>query len=319
MLSSWQKNEERDAHMLSSRKPNLWRHNRTAYLFLLPWLLGFFCLTLGPMLGSFYLSLTKFNLLTPPRWLGMDNYIRIFTDDATFLHSLKLTFVYVLFSVPLRLFFALMVAMALNKGIRALGIYRMIYYIPSLLGGSVAIAIVWRKIFDGDGLFNNFLSLFGIQGPSWIAHPDYVLSTIITLSVWQFGSAMVIFLAGLKQVPADLYEAAQVDGAGRLRQFFRITLPLLSPVIFFNLVMSIINSFQVFTPGFVIGDGRGGPIDSTMFYTLYLYLKGFSFFDMGYASALAWIMLVVIGVLTAIVFVTSKYWVFYGDGKDERG
>ncbi|WP_426452658.1 carbohydrate ABC transporter permease [Paenibacillus sp. S-38] len=305
--------------MASARRPALWRQDRTAYLFLLPWLLGFFCLTLGPMVYSFYLSLTKFNLLNSPKWLGLQNYVQIFTDDASFLQSLKITFQYVLLSVPLRLIFALLVAMALNKGIRALGIYRTVYYIPSLLGGSVAIAIVWKKIFDGDGLFNHFLANFGIEGPAWIANPLYVIYTIVTLSVWQFGSAMVIFLAGLKQIPADLYEASEVDGAGKVRQFFRITLPLLSPVLFFNLVMSIINSFQVFTPGYVIGDGRGGPIDSTLFYTLYLYLKGFSFFDMGYASALAWIMLAIIGAFTALVFVTSKYWVFYGDGREERG
>ncbi|MFE5319377.1 carbohydrate ABC transporter permease [Paenibacillus sp. NPDC056579] len=306
-------------HSHQSRKSSLWRQDRTAYLFLLPWLIGFFCLTLGPMLGSLYLSMTKFNLLTPPRWIGTDNYVEIFKGDASFVHSLALTFQYVFLSVPIRLAFALLVALVLNKGIRALGIYRTVYYIPSLLGGSVAIAIVWRKIFDGDGLLNHFLSLLGIQGPAWIANPNYVLHTIVTLSVWQFGSAMVIFLAGLKQVPADLYEAAQVDGAGKVKQFFKITLPLLSPVLFFNLVMSIINSFQVFTPGFMIGDGRGGPLDSTLFYTLYLYLKGFSFFDMGYASALAWIMLVIIAAFTAIVFVTSKYWVFYGDGKEGRG
>lgn len=304
--------------MRPSRKSGIWRQNRTAYLFLLPWLLGFFCLTLGPMLGSFYLSLSKYNLLNAPNWIGLDNYKHIFSEDQSFRHSIILTFKYVLMSVPLRLIFALLVAMALNKGIRALGIYRTVYYIPSLLGGSVAIAIVWRKMFDGEGLVNKFLSLFGIDGPAWISHPSYVLYTIVTLSVWQFGSAMVIFLAGLKQVPAELYEASEVDGAGKVRQFFRITLPLLSPVIFFNLVMSIINSFQVFTSGYVIGDGRGGPIDSTLFYTLYLYLKGFSYFDMGYASALAWILLAIIGTFTAIVFVTSKFWVFYGDGKEGR-
>jgi multiple sugar transport system permease protein len=302
--------------MQTSRKTSkLWRQDRTAYLFLLPWLIGFFCLTLGPMLGSLYLSLTDFDLLTPPEWTGFENYVQIFTEDESFKNSLFLTFKYVLFSVPLKLIFALLVAMILNKGIKGLGIYRTVYYLPSLLGGSVAIAIVWRSIFDGEGLFNRFLQLFGIQGPSWISHPDHVLSTIIALSVWQFGSAMVIFLAGLKQIPADLYEAAQVDGAGGTRRFFQITLPMLTPVIFFNLVMGLINSFQVFTPGYVIGDGRGGPIDSTLFYTLYLYLKGFSFFDMGYAAALAWIMLLIIAFFTAIVFVTSKYWVFYGDGK----
>ncbi|WP_083676128.1 sugar ABC transporter permease [Paenibacillus sp. FSL H8-0548] len=304
--------------MRRSRKPLTNQHNATAYAFLLPWLIGFFCLTLGPMLYSLYLSLTKYNLLTAPKWTGFSNYIEIFKEDETFSNSMWLTIKYVFLSVPLRLVFALLIAIVLNKGIRALGVYRTIYYIPSLLGGSVAIAIVWRQIFDGNGLVNQMLSWFGISGPSWISHPSYIIYTIISLSVWQFGSAMVIFLAGLKQVPADLYEAAQVDGANKVRQFFRITLPILTPVIFFNLVMSIINSFQAFTPAFVIGDGRGGPLDATMFYTLYLYMKGFSYFDMGYASALAWIMLLVIGIFTAIIFVTSKYWVFYGDSKEGR-
>jgi len=287
--------------------------NRTAYLFLTPWLIGFFCLTVGPMIASLYFSLTKYNLLNAPVWIGLDNYIKIVTEDETFRNSLMLTFKYVFLSVPLKLAFALIVAMILNKGLKGLGIYRTVYYLPSLLGGSIAIAIVWRQIFAGDGVFNSFLGWFGIEGPSWIAHPDYIIYTIVMLTVWQFGSAMVIFLAGLKQVPGELYEASSIDGAGKPRQFFSITLPLLTPVIFFNLVMGIINSFQAFTPAFVIGDGRGGPLDATMFYTLYLYLKGFSFFDMGYASALAWIMLLIIGFLTAIVFTTQKYWVFYGD------
>ncbi|MFC6334610.1 carbohydrate ABC transporter permease [Paenibacillus septentrionalis] len=288
-------------------------HNRTAYLFLTPWLIGFFCLTVGPMIASLYFSLTKYNLLNAPTWIGIGNYVKILTDDETFRNSLFLTFKYVFFSVPLKLIFALLVAMILNKGLRGLGIYRTVYYLPSLLGGSIAIAIVWRQIFAGDGVVNDFLGMFGIKGPSWISHPDYIIYTIITLTIWQFGSAMVIFLAGLKQVPAELYEASSIDGAGKIRQFYNITLPLLTPVIFFNLVMGIINSFQAFTPAFVIGDGRGGPLDATMFYTLYLYLKGFSFFDMGYASALAWIMLLIIGFLTAIVFTTQKYWVFYSD------
>lgn len=301
--------------MRTSRRSLVSEQNRTAYLFLLPWFIGLICLTAGPMLGSIYLSLTKYDLFTAPKWTGFDNYVRIFTEDESFYSSLWLTFKYVLLSVPLKLAFALLVAMALNKGMKAVGLYRTVYYIPSLLGGSVAIAIVWRQIFDGEGVVNSFLSWFGIEGPSWIAHPDYIIYTIITLSVWQFGSAMVIFLAGLKQVPADLYEASSIDGAGKIRQLFKITLPLLSPVIFFNLIMGIINSFQAFTPAFVIGDGRGGPLDATMFYTLYLYLKGFSFFDMGYAAALAWILLIIIGLFTGLVFITSRYWVFYGDNK----
>ncbi|WP_145133894.1 carbohydrate ABC transporter permease [Paenibacillus sp. Y412MC10] len=304
--------------MRTSRRLPIHSHNRTAYAFLLPWLIGFFCLTLGPMLGSLYLSLTKYNLLRPPEWIGFANFKQIFTNDATFTHSLQLTFVYVLLSVPLRIIFALLVALALNKGISGLGIYRTVYYIPSLLGGSVAISIVWRQIFDSEGVMNAFLGWFGLEGPAWIANPDYLIYPIVTLSVWQFGSAMVIFLAGLKQVPADLYEASQVDGAGKIRQFFSISLPMLTPVLFFNLIMSIINSFQAFTPAYVIGDGHGGPLDASMFYTLYLYLKGFSYFDMGYASALAWIMLLIIAVFTGIIFATSRFWVFYGDGKEGR-
>lgn len=289
--------------------------NLAAYLFLAPWLLGFIGLALGPILGSFYLSLTRYNLLRPPRFQGFQNYVEMFTADPAFYHSLGITFEYVLISVPLRLVFALAVAMMLNRGLRGLGVYRTIYYVPSLLGGSVAIAQVWKMIFEGQGLFNHFLSVFGITGPNWVANPNYVIYSIISLSVWQFGSSMVIFLAGLKQIPGQIYEAASIDGVAPTRRFFSITLPLISPVVFFNLVMNIISSFQIFTPAYVIGDGRGGPINSTMFYSLYLYLKGFSFFSMGYASALAWIMLVIIGVLTAVVFSSSGKWVFYGDEK----
>ncbi|OGX68569.1 MAG: ABC transporter permease [Paenibacillus sp. RIFOXYA1_FULL_44_5] len=289
----------------------------TGYLFLLPWLIGFFGLALGPILGSLYLSFTRYTLLSKPAWIGLDNYIQMFTKDQSFSHSLALTFKYVLLSVPLRLVFALAVAMILNKGIKALALYRTVYYIPSLLGGSVAIAEVWKKLFAGDGLFNHFLHYFHIQGPDWVANPSYILYSMVTLSVWQFGSSMVIFLAGLKQIPIEIYEAAQVDGVGRARIFFRITLPLISPVVFFNLIMNMISSFQVFTPGYIIGDGRGGPVDSTLFYSLYLYLKGFSFFYMGYASALAWVMLLIIGIFTLLVFGTSRYWVYYADGKNE--
>src|SRR5690606_8587467 len=198
--------------------------------------------------------LTKYNLLNAPKWVGLENYVNIFTKDDTFTNSLMITFKYVFLSVPFKLAFALLIAMILNKGLRGLGIYRTVYYIPSLLGGSVAIAIVWRQIFDGKGTVNDFLEIFGIKGPSWIAHPDYIIYTIVMLSIWQFGSAMVIFLAGLKQVPSDLYEASSIDGANKLKQFWSITLPLLSPVIFFNLIMGLINSFQAFTPAFVIGD-----------------------------------------------------------------
>jgi len=292
----------------------LWKKNAVPYLFLLPWFLGIFILTLGPMVSSFYLSFTQYNILSPAEWVGIDNYKKMFDDDR-FLKSLKVTFTYVFTSVPLKLSCALLVALLLNKGIRGLSIYRTIYYIPTLLGGSVAIAVLWRKMFGLEGIVNQFLlNVFNIQGTDWIANPKTALYSIVLLSVWQFGSPMIIFLAGLKQVPLEYYEAAQVDGANKMRQFFTITIPLLTPVILFNLVMGLIGAFQAFTQSFIISGGTGGPIDSTLFYTLYLYMKGFAFFEMGYASAMAWILLLVIAIMTAVIFGTTKYWVNYGDG-----
>lgn len=292
----------------------LWKKNAVPYLFLLPWFLGVFALTIGPMISSLYLSFTQYDMLTPSKWIGTENYARMF-DDPRYMQSLKVTFTYVFVSVPFKLIFALAVAMLLNKGIRALPLYRTVYYIPTLLGGSVAIAVLWRKMFGGGGVLNEFLlSVFGIQAPDWVSNPKYAIYSIIALTVWQFGSSMIIFLAGLKQIPMELYEASEVDGAGRMRRFFNITIPMLSPVIFFNLVIQLITAFQAFTPAFIISGGKGGPIDSTLFYTLYLYQKGFAFFEMGYASAMAWGLLVIIAVFTAIIFGTSKYWVNYADG-----
>jgi multiple sugar transport system permease protein len=283
------------------------------YLFLLPWFLGLLVIVIGPMIASLYLSFTKFNPLGSPRWVGLDNYVRMFTADPRYLASVKVTLTYVLLSVPLQLVFALLLAVVLDKGLRGLSFYRSVFYLPSLLGGSVAIAMLWRQVFGADGLLNQALRVFGIQGRSWIADPDTAVYTLVVLSVWMFGAPMVIFLAGLRQVPEELYEAAAVDGAGAGRQFFRITLPLLSPVIFFNLILQTINAFQAFTPAYVISDGTGGPVDSTLFYTLYIYQQGFRQLQMGYASAMAWALLIVIGVITAINFVASRYWVFYGD------
>ncbi|WP_419876378.1 carbohydrate ABC transporter permease [Candidatus Pristimantibacillus sp. PTI5] len=292
----------------------LWKKNAVPYLFLLPWFLGVFALTIGPMISSLYLSFTQYDMLTPSKWIGTENYARMF-DDPRYMQSLKVTFTYVFVSVPFKLIFALAVAMLLNKGIRALPLYRTVYYIPTLLGGSVAIAVLWRKMFGGGGVLNEFLlSVFGIQAPDWVSNPKYAIYSIIALTVWQFGSSMIIFLAGLKQIPMELYEASEVDGAGRMRRFFNITIPMLSPVIFFNLVIQLITAFQAFTPAFIISGGKGGPIDSTLFYTLYLYQKGFAFFEMGHASAMAWGLLVIIAVFTAIIFGTSKYWVNYADG-----
>jgi multiple sugar transport system permease protein len=286
----------------------------TAFLFLSPWLLGFLVFTLGPVLASLYLSFTKFDLLRPPVWVGADNYVRMFTADYRFFQALKVTFTYLLFEVPLKLTFALLIAAILDKAVRGGGVYRALFYIPSLLGGSVAIAVLWRQLFEGNGTVNQVLLwLFGIQGPSWISNPDTAVYTLVLLAVWQFGSPMIIFLAGLRQIPTDLYEAASMDGASKWRQFRKITLPLLAPVIFFNMVLQVIEGFKAFTPAFIISGGTGGPVDSTLFYTLYLYQEAFAYFRMGYAAALAWVLLIIIGAFTALSFLTSKYWVHYED------
>lgn len=291
--------------------------NLAGYLFLAPWLIGLAVFTVGPMLASLYLSFTDYNLLqsplrNPPEWIGLGNYLDML-GDAAFWNSFRVTVVYVVVSVPLQLLVALGLALLLDRGMRGLALYRSVFYLPSLLGGSVAIAILWRQVFGKDGLVNGFLALFGIDGPGWIGHPDFALWTIIILHIWTFGSPMVIFLAGLRQIPEMYYEAAEVDGAGKVRRFVSITLPLLTPIIFFNLVLQIIFAFQTFTQAYVVSGGTGGPADSTMFYTLFLYRTGFLEYDMGYASAMAWFLLIVIAAFTAVNFWLSKYWVFYDD------
>jgi len=285
----------------------------SGYMFLTPWLIGFIGLTAGPILVSLYLSFTDFDLLQDPNWVGAANYVRIATADPKFLSSMKVTFLFVLFAVPLKLAFALGVAMLLNKGIAGLPVYRALFYLPSLLGASVAIAVLWRQLFAGNGLINQALALVGIQGPSWISNPNYALWTLVVLSIWQFGSPMIIFLAGLRQIPRDLYEAAAIDGAKPWHRFWRITLPLLTPVVFFNAVIQTIEAFKAFTPAFIISEGTGGPIDSTLFYTLYLYQEAFSNFRMGYASALAWVLVVIIALFTAFSFLSARYWVHYDE------
>jgi multiple sugar transport system permease protein len=295
------------------RAGSLTRQNAAAYLFLSPWIVGFIVLTLGPIIASAYLSLTNYDLFNAPVWAGLDNYTRMFTADGRYFTALKVTFTYVFLSVPLKLAFALAVALMLNRGLAGLGVYRAVYYLPSLLGGSVAIAIMWREIFSYDGIINRMLLVFGIDGPSWISNPTYSLYTLVALAVWQFGSPMVIFLAGLKQIPQDLYDAAAVDGAGTWRKFISVTLPMLTPIIFFNFIMQLIGSFQAFTPSYIISGGTGGPADSTLFYTLYLYEQGFTNFQMGYASAMAWVLVGIIATATAISFASARYWVHYGD------
>ncbi|MFB6721612.1 carbohydrate ABC transporter permease [Kribbella sp. NPDC056345] len=286
------------------------RDNLAAYLFLSPWLLGLFLITIGPMIASLYLAFTDYNLIQAPQWIGFQNFTRMLSDER--LHnSLRVTFTYVFVSVPLQLAIALLLAVVLDRGVRGMAFYRSVFYLPSLLGSSVAIAILWRQVFGTEGLLNQVLALVGIEGKGWISDPSTALGTLVVLNVWTFGSPMVIFLAGLRQIPTMYYEAAAVDGASTLRRFFGITMPLLTPIIFFNLVLQIIHAFQSFTQAFVVSGGSGGPSDSTMFFTLYLYDRGFGNFDMGYASAMAWFLLVVIAIFTGVNFLVSKYWVFY--------
>jgi multiple sugar transport system permease protein len=303
----------RTAEERRARRRAAGRDNKAGYLFLAPWLIGLVVITIGPLLASLYLSFTDYSLLEPPKWIGVQNFTRML-DDARLHNALKVTFTYVIVSVPLQLALALAIAILLDRGMRGLSFYRSVFYLPSMLGSSVAIALLWRQIFGTDGLVNQILRVFGIDAHTgWISDPRYALWTIILLHVWTFGSPMVIFLAGLRQIPTMYHEAASMDGAGRWRRFVHITLPLLSPIIFFNLVLQVINAFQSFTQAFVVSNGTGGPSDSTMFYTLYLYQRGFGQFEMGYAAAMAWLLVVIVGALTAINFWASKYWVFYDD------
>ena len=292
---------------------------KAAALFLLPWFIGLALIVVGPLVASLYLSFTNYDLFQDPEFIGLDNYARLF-QDPRLAQSLQVTFTYVFISVPLQLAAALGLAMVLDKGVRGLPFYRSVFYLPSLLGASVAIAILWRQLFGTDGLLNQAIEWFnGIQPliqigtEGWVSNPEYALGTLMVLNVWTFGSPMVIFLAGLRQIPEMYYEAASLDGATKLRQFISITFPMLTPVVFFNLVLQIIHAFQSFTQAFIVSGGTGGPVDSTLFYTLYLYLQGFANFNMGYASAMAWLLVIIIGAMTALNFFASKYWVFHDD------
>ncbi|MDF2613843.1 MAG: carbohydrate transporter rane protein 1, family [Clostridia bacterium] len=292
------------------------RDNIAGYVMLFPWLFGFILMWFLPMIISIYYSFTNFNLLNEAQFIGFQNYIRVFTTDDTFWQAIKVTFIYVIFLVPLRLAFALFVAMLLNTKHKGLGLYRTIYYIPSIIGGSIAVSIVWRQIFGKQGVVMSLLSVFGIeQKVSLLGNTDTALAVIILMGVWQFGSSMLIFLAALKQIPHSLYESAVVDGAKPWEIFTKITLPMLTPTIFFNLILQLVNGFRVFTESYVITDG--GPLDSTLTYVLYLYRRAFNFFDMGYSCALAWVLVIIIAAFTVILFKTQNNWVHYESGGDE--
>lgn len=280
------------------------------YAYIGLWLIGFFALQLFPLATSLWYSFTDFEMIGGADFIGLRNYLEIFRDPD-FLLSLKVTFKYVLIAVPGKIIFALIIALILSQNLKGINIFRTLYYIPSILGGSVAISVLWRYLFMSGGVINNLLSSIGIQGPNWLGDPKFALGTISLVTIWQFGSSMLLFLAGIKQIPATYFEAAEIDGANAIRKFFSITLPELSPIMLFNVIMQMINAFQEFTPAYVITSG--GPLRSTYLYGLMLYEEGFQFFHMGYASALSWILFVIIMIFTILIFRFSSMHVHYGD------
>ena len=297
----------------AARRARTLRNNLSGYLFIGPWLLAFLLFTAAPMVTSLYFSFTNYDVFTAPQWAGLSNFETMFTKDGRYWKAVQATITFVFTAIPLRLIVALGLAMLLKAGRRGDGIYRAAYYAPSIVGGSVAIAVMWRQVFGTQGIINAISALFGIPAITFLGDPNWAIWTLVALAVWQFGSPMLIFLAGLKNIPTEFYEAASIDGAGPIRKFITITLPLLSPVILFNLIMQIISGFMVFTQAFIVTGGA--PLDTTLFYALYIYRRAFENFQMGYASALAWVLMLVIGIFAAVVFKTSSGWVFY-ENKD---
>lgn len=291
------------------------RRNLEGWLFASPWIIGFVLWTLGPMVASFVLAFTEWDLLSPPRWVGFDNIQALFSDDLVW-QSLKVTTLYAFTSVPLQIAFGLGLAMLLNLPIRGLRFYRTAFYLPSVLSG-VAVALLWRWLFSPEfGLINLMLSYFSIRGPSWLGDENWALPSLVIMSLWGVGAGTIIYLAGLQGIPTDLYEAAAVDGARGWARFRYITLPMMTPVIFFQLIVGIIGALQIFTQAFIMTNG--GPNNATLFVLLYLYRNAFQFFRMGYASALAWVLFFYILVLTLIVFRWSAAWVYY-EGEVRKG
>ena len=284
----------------------------TGFFYILPWLIGFAVFQLYPFLASLFYSFTKYSFGKVPEFIGLDNYIRLFTRDKQFLSTLSITARYALIAVPGKLICALLVAILLNAKVRGIGLYRTVYYMPSILGGSVAVSVLWRTMFMRDGMVNRLLGLLGVPPVDWLTDPSIALYTISMLQIWQFGSAMVIFLAALKQIPQELYEAAEVDGAGKLRQFFSVTLPQISSVLFFNLIMQSIQALQNFTSAFVVTNG--GPMKTTYIIGMKLYDDAFVNRKIGYASAESWVLFLIILMLTLLVFRSSDAWVYYADG-----
>lgn len=294
----------------------MYENKRLGFLFVLPFVLGVLLFKLFPFVMSFALSFTQYDVMDPPEFVGLRNYRELALEDPLFRQSLGVTLWFALLAVPLRVGFALFVAHVLNFKLRGIGFFRSAFYLPSILGGSIAVAVLWRFVFARNGLVNGVLAQFGIEPIAWLADEHYSLWTIVLLFTWQFGSAMVIFLAALQNVPTSLYEAAECDGASRTQQFWRITVPLITPVIFFNVIMQMVNAFQEFNAPYMVTDG--GPLHSTYVLALYIYDQSFRYFNLGYGSALSWVLFGLVAGLAALSFWSSKYWVFYAGEKEVR-
>jgi multiple sugar transport system permease protein len=307
------------AAAVASEKRRKFRRNLWGYVFIAPWLFGFLAFTAIPIAASAVLAFTDYNVLSQTlNWVGLDNFKTMLFNDQRYWRAVRATFLYAIAAVPLKLVFALALAMLFNNSRRFVSGYRAAYYAPSIVGASVAVAVIWREMFGKQGPINVFLGSIGLPTTAWLGDPSTALWTVILLAVWEFGSPMLIFLAGLRQIPHEFYEAAALDGAGAIQRFVRITIPLLTPLIFFNLVLQMIFGFTVFTSAFIISGGQGAPLDSVLLYSLYLYQKGFRDFQMGYAASMAWALLLVIACFTALIFRSSSYWVHYETDAEER-
>jgi multiple sugar transport system permease protein len=288
-----------------ARREALW-----AYAFIAPWTIGFLIFTIGPMLASLFFSFTDYNIVDSPRWIGITNYVNLFHDDL-FWHALGVTFKFAVIALPLGLVFSYLIAVLLNSKIKGINIWRTIYFLPSVIAG-VAVALLWARIFDPKfGILNPFLEKLGIQGPGWLSDPHWAISALVIMSLWGVGGNVIIYLAGLQGVPTDLYDAAKVDGATAWQRFRYVTLPMTTPVIFYNLVLGLIGTFQYFTEVYVLTNGTGNPARSTLFYNLYLYQNAFKYFHMGYASTMAWVLFIIVLGLTLLIFRSSELWVYY--------
>lgn len=291
----------------------MYENRRLGLAYLSPYIIGLILFTAFPFVSSFLMSFTDYDLMTQPNFVGIENYQYMLFEDDTFWKSMSVTFMYVFLTIPVKLAFALFIAFILNFKLRGIGFFRTAYYIPSILGSSIAIAVLWRALFAIDGVLNGMLGVIGLDPINWLGEPSFALFSITLLRAWQFGSAMVIFLAALQNVPQSQYEAAMIDGASKWQMFMKVTVPLITPVIFFNFIMQTTQAFQEFTAPYVVTGG--GPMKSTYLISLYIYETAFKFFDMGYGSALAWSLFVVVAIFTAITFRSSKYWVFYSGDK----